>query len=377
MKHSPFQHDAPRMPASRRTPAAPRGFTLVELLMVVVIIGILSALIITASMSLLGTSREAATKATLSKVNTLLKQRMSAFEIQLSNDYTRGVHKTDPDFPSVNSLPEQDKKVFYRKKLFKKYFPQTWAEAREIAEEAGVLKPGDPLPTASDSASQASESAEVLYMFLTKTSLTGQGEVGQDAFLQSELADKDQEQDINPMYPERRHKELVDSWGNPLRFYRWPCRLIKPSAVGPTYAQPLNGTPPNPAIAAAENAAARTQIPALTKTTTDTALNSDPDNTLNLDLAGSISNYLNDFHIPRTYHTPLIVSAGVDGLFGLESPTDTTSTNAVDHRQAKPEYQTFIDGYPMPPPPEPEIEEKRRPLYDNLTNLNALAGGTQ
>lgn len=339
MKHSPFQHDAPRMPASRRTPAAPRGFTLVELLMVVVIIGILSALIITASMSLLGTSREAATKATLSKINTLLKQRMSAFEVQLSNDYTSGAHRTDPYVTSVNNQPEHIKKIFYRKKLFKKYFPQTWEEAKL----AGILSASDLQTTASSAGVEAdSESSEVLFAILTKTALTWQGEVGQDAFMASELADKDGD----------GKKELVDSWGNPLRFYRWPCRLIKPSATSTDWTS----------LTQAELDAARTQIPALTKSTGDPTLNNDPDNPLNENLDSLLSyampppgfQYLNEYHIPQTYHTPLVVSSGVDGLFGLVSPIDADNNN----RQAMPTANTAE-------------------LYDNLTNLNALAGGNQ
>lgn len=324
------------------------GFTLIELLMVIVVIGILSSLLVVASMSVLGTSREAATKSTLVKVNTLLKQRMAAFEVMLDNDYTSGKHKLPSD---VAGKDERLQKALYRKFLFKKYFPQSWSEikAAELLSDADEQAGDSSAGVESDV-----ESAEVLYAFLTKTSIVSQGEVGQDAFLASELADKDGD----------GKKELIDGWGNPLRFYRWPCRLIKPE-------DHMDGYPTDD-----ELKTARTQIPALTTDRTDKAINSDPDNPLEIDLVNSIATYLADYHIPRTYHTPLIISSGVDGLFGLESPVDYTSTNAVDHRQAKPEYQTFIEEYPMPPPTEPEIELKRKPLYDNLTNLNALAGGT-
>ena len=46
----------------------------------------------------------------------------------------------------------------------------------------------------------------------------GVAPVGVDAFLEQEIADTD-----NDGLP-----EFVDAWGNPLRFYRWPTRLIKP-----------------------------------------------------------------------------------------------------------------------------------------------------
>jgi len=354
----------------RRLGARRAAFTLVELLMVIVVIGILSSLLVVASMSVLGTSREAATKATLSKINTMLKQRMAAFEVMLGNHYASNQHTFGND---ASGLDERTQKILYRKKMFKKYFPQTWEEAKPIAVEAGVLKQDDDLPTATDSVSQATESAEVLFMFLTKTSISNQGEIGQDAFVGSEIADKDAQQDasVTTSDPNRRHPELVDSWGTPLRFYRWPCRLIKPNSIA-TDMPPWSSNPLPDQLKAA-----RTQIPALTTTASDAAINTDPDNPLHLDLPTLITtfNYLDQYHFPRVYHTPLVVSAGADTQFGLESPSDYVSTNARDNRQAMPEYQTFQNDNPMATPT--EVEAKRVPLYDNLTNFNALAGGSQ
>jgi len=307
---------------NRRLGARRAGFTLVELLMVIVVIGILSSLLVVASMSVLGTSREAATKATLSKINTMLKERMAAFETHMSNYINGGVHLT------LGAPDERSGKILLRKREFKKYFPQTWDEAKEIAAAAGVSVPTSP---ASSDLEKSTEPAEVLFVLLTKTTVTGQGEIGQDAFVGSELADKDSDGNM----------EIIDAWGTPLRFYRWPCRLIKPTATNST------DIPSDD-----ELKAARTQIPALTTTPGDTAINSDPDDPLNL--MQDVSTFTNDYHMLKAYHTPLVVSAGVDTLFGLESPIDSN----VDNRQAKPTANTGE-------------------LYDNLTNLNALAGGSQ
>lgn len=298
-----------------------RGFTLIEVLMVIVVITVLTSLLVVASMSALGSAREAATRGTLSKVNAMLKDRMAAFENHMTNYINGGIHLT------LGAPDERTGKILLRKREFKKFFPQTWSEAAEIASIAGVT----PQTGASSSAAElATESAEVLHMMLTKTTVTGQGEIGQDAFLASELADKDGD----------GRMEIVDAWGTPLRFYRWPCRLIKPTAMSST-------DNPSPA----ELAAARTQIPALTTNPADKALNSDPDDPY--DLMNSIASFTTDYHMLKTYHTPLVVSAGVDTLFGLESPIDPN----IDNRQAKPA----------------NLQE----LYDNMTNLNALAGGNQ
>ncbi|MCA9092122.1 MAG: prepilin-type N-terminal cleavage/methylation domain-containing protein [Planctomycetaceae bacterium] len=326
-----------------------RGFTLVELLMVIVVIGVLSSLLIVASMSVLGTSREAATKATLSKINTMLKERMSAFENYLANQYRSENHLSSS---FINELPvglgalldvpnnERLRKIVYRKWEFQKYFPQNWQEAKRLIHSSDPSVTVPDSETSSTTPAAKAESAEVLYYVLTETGIVNQGEIGKDAFLARELADTDGD----------GRKEIVDGWGNPLWIYRWPCRLIKPTPMSAPWSDPSDP----------ELAAARTQISALTTNTGDKAINSDPDDPFDQISVDSsfVTEFLKNFHIPKAYHSILVVSAGVDGAFGLESPVDfDLMDNSVDTIQGR-----VVN-----------VAE----LYDNLTNLNALAGGSQ
>ena len=102
--------------------------------------------------------------------------------------------------------------------------------------------------------------------------------------------------------------ELVDGWGRPLRFYRWPTSLV---------------------LATPTSAADTRPVELLISGGNSQLWGSDPDDPLGrfrLWLIGpNVSNHprvLNWFHAPSTYHIPMIVSAGQDGELGLEEPID-------------------------------------------------------
>ncbi len=59
-----------------------KGFTLVELLMVIVVLTILSSLLYVASMSVLSSSREAQTKSIVHRAKRVIQDRMAEFEQQ-------------------------------------------------------------------------------------------------------------------------------------------------------------------------------------------------------------------------------------------------------------------------------------------------------
>ncbi|MEO2019829.1 MAG: hypothetical protein ABGZ53_36310, partial [Fuerstiella sp.] len=65
-----------------------------------------------------------------------------------------------------------------------------------------------------------------------------------------------------------------------------------------------------------------------------------------------------NYHTPDTYHTPLIVSAGLDNNLGLYEPSDTANLGNLAAYDQSISFQTMVDQ-----------------VSDNLTNRNRRAGG--
>ncbi|MCA9092997.1 MAG: hypothetical protein KDA68_05895 [Planctomycetaceae bacterium] len=309
--------------------------------MVIVIISILASLLVVASMSVIGSSREAATKGTILKVHGMLKERLGVFS----------GHKTDPvQIASVSEIAGNDNKraeVIARKVEFMRAFPQTWAEAVR----ANLLKDSD-LPS---STTPEAESSEVLYFVLTASNSLGMSPVDTDSFNSNEVRDTNGNGRL----------EFIDAWGRPLRFYRWPTRLIRPDGYGSSVGF----------------ARAKILIGDLAKS--DIQLGGDPDDPVGLLTSGnwptttgptfSVQNTvafeqgdpspmstglftIERFHSLGTFHAPLLVSSGADGNLGLNEPSDMSTT-------------TF--GYLA----RPVDTANDSPLYDNISNYNFRSGG--
>ena len=132
------------------------------------------------------------------------------------------------------------------------------------------------------------ESAECLYNFLFKGELFGTDPITSDDFLPNEIGDTDGDGLL----------EMIDSWNHPLRFYRWPTRLIKPDGMSVDVTNALR---------------------LIAKLPPSADLARDPDDPLGL--VPTLDEAT--FHTANTFHTPLVVSAGPDGLLGLYEPSDT------------------------------------------------------
>jgi prepilin-type N-terminal cleavage/methylation domain-containing protein len=296
------------------------GFSLVELMIVIAIIAFLLSVLGVVSMSMIGGARVSATKATMVKVQGLIQQRVDA------------ATRKDPDPVMVDALSplfgRKPAESIARKLAFRQAFPQTWAEIpTKVANSLPAGSPPFPSPAPAVSPQrQACESSEVLLFMLTKANVLGYPPEGLDTFASSEIQDTDQ----------NGWPELVDAWGQPLRFYRWPTRLVR---GGPWVA---GGFTPS--------ATARLLIPSLP--TTMAELTHDPDDRYGFlkvrDMSNpaakfaliqqsEVTNYEQGnggmasiwfnrgaFNTPETYSLPLIVSGGPDKLTGLFEPSDST-----------------------------------------------------
>jgi prepilin-type N-terminal cleavage/methylation domain-containing protein len=213
------------------------------------------------------------------------------------------------------------------------------------------------------------ESAEMLYLILTAGDVLGAAPVGSDEFSTSEVRDTDGDGLL----------EFVDGWGRPLRFYRWPTRLLRCGD---------GGTTPSGPTAALDRLYASLLIGTLPSlNNNDASLMRDPDDGLNLIYTQVIKRntsttptanpelnarlkleYL--FHTPETYFTMLIVSAGPDGRLGMYEPVQyspfvSLSNSGIYGHLA----QLARDSSKDPTDPDNVLGDPgTHPISDNITN---------
>lgn len=300
-----------------------KGFTLIELL---IVIGLMTMMVSIAVIVVVSNSitqaRIAATKATLLKIDGLLQQRLEAFRMHMETPTGRAQIQSKLQAKQqflqnsgISNPPPRLVELLVYKDLFKAAFPQT-------DEDNSAALPGNVV--------NAAESAELLYWMLTQADIYGVPPVDDSEFSASEVGDTDGDE----------RKEFVDAWGQPLRFYRWPTRLIRPDGPGTAINRPL----------AALLIAGLPSLP--TQPSDVDPLTLDPDDPVGLHYNQvPPPQYESWVHTPDTYHVPLVVSAGPDKDLGLEEPHDKSSGGYW----ARPTSQTLQD--PL-----------NSALNDNLTN---------
>lgn len=193
-----------------------RGFTMIELLIVITVTALMMSLLARASYRFVAGSRESATIATIMKVSGLIDDRVRAFHeadqedsaILASNFYNLN-HPTDAVMSPA--LAE----IILRKQRFKKSFPQCFAEL-DASQISRFFPAGTMIPPVSMEPKY--ESGIVLYAMLLRGETFGSPTPGDDTFIGAEVKNTSATGNL-PC--------IVDAWGEPLRFYRWPTRLIR------------------------------------------------------------------------------------------------------------------------------------------------------
>ena len=421
------------------------AFTLIEILLVVTIIGILVALMGTVVRNSVRKAREAATVAIIQKIEGLLDERAKGFErATKSRDFQRVVEtitnqllQQSEDINGNGTLdPGEDLngngvidrgvirispkviEVIARKEYFRQYFPQRF---EELAPNSSAFPPTTVLPAVMASDPQITfvptahrrrtESSALLYYSLTRMHAFGVPPVGESEFGTTEVRDTDGDGLL----------EFVDAWGQPLRFYRWPTRLLKPNGPYGIDGMPAGGTFATYGGLGTDDVVVPTNIRQLAGLLISglvsgpavpgqwDVLSEDPDDPYGLIMTelkrqfatgvqacpsypigsqSSSSRYQEPFYPTLdTYHTPLIISVGSDGVargdaldtvietgLGLFEPWEGTDTNGDGIPDsdlgilAQPRGLTISGGQYVIP------TNVFDAFTDNITNRNRRAG---
>jgi len=202
------------------------GFTLIELLTVIGIMSLMMTLSVGTYFGFIASAKEAATRATILKVNGLIQDRVRTFrQYDFSDAAIRLRDAWNTNNQGDQVMTPELAEVLLRKSRFKQAFPQSFAEADRVrlfptsffpSLTLAVTAPYDStFPTTYQS---KYECGIVLHALLTRGETFGAPSAADDAFTGSEVR----------IGPETNNLPcLVDAWGEPLRFYRWPTRLIR------------------------------------------------------------------------------------------------------------------------------------------------------
>jgi len=426
------------------------GFTLLELLIVIGLIAALMTMSVVVMSGFLTTAEVEATSATIQKTFRLLEQRIDAFDRAFKGSRKQGAISAtkgllldpnqDGDYSdAIFGVSHEAIEILAKKAMFRFEFPQRFAErivgtgdsdsngnldgdnnangmpdVLEFAIAAPTAKQqliteGNPTPTQAEidarvlsnwaNHNPVTESAELLYFTLVYSTSYGSAAVDSDRFTNREVADTD-----NDGLP-----EFIDAWGQPLRYYRWPTRLVDTDPPVPF--QPIlndpndltdvvvpvdtdgNGTVDvtvgQRKIDALERNLAAILLKGLPPAPTvlpngvlpRDLLLTDPDDPVGilyfelerLNGLNGMPLFRNEFnetkyHTPDTFHAPLIVSLGKDGKLGLYEPNDTANLGNLAR------YNDDLNGNGTIGEAE-DFELMLEEVADNITNRNKRAGG--
>jgi prepilin-type N-terminal cleavage/methylation domain-containing protein len=351
----------------RTSPPLRPGFSLIEMLVAITIMVVVIASIV----AFLGTTgsaaREAATRATIQKLDALLQARYRQMLDSFTEQERKATMKNDwtnINYAATNYLtgpqPAAAKRAFVKLNRYRGAFPSRLDDMNTLG--GSDVNPNRSLWPATTPAGHRwnTESSELLYLILAKGGGTGS---------EAQIADS-----INPRHIKDTDgdglMEFVDDWGNPLRFYNTPTRLVRPGGrPSPSYSS---------AMTAEQQSLAKALIASLPPVSANafdfrSLYNQDP-----LDPRGAlrfkepftapINNgdrhfYANavtfeeDYYTPDTFFAPLIVSCGQDETLGLGEPVP-------DPAASPPPPGYYRHAFPVSP------EE----AADNITNLQSVGG---
>jgi len=219
--------ESPHSKCLRRTnrPGARRGFTLVELLITVTIIGILAGITLSALSAARQTARAAKTKSTIAKLDQIVMARYESYRTRRVPINTSGIRPDAAARLRLRALrelmrmemPEREQDIAYPCASFP---PNATDENQQVSfsdgsvtlqmRRSGLARAFFRHYVASPPSTEY-QSAEFLYLMVS----LGDPEA-RSGFSETEIGDADED----------GWREFHDGWGNPIEFLRWAPAFI-------------------------------------------------------------------------------------------------------------------------------------------------------
>jgi prepilin-type N-terminal cleavage/methylation domain-containing protein len=197
---------------SIRVPRQRSGFTLVELMVVIVIISILGSIIMFAMFNAQDSAREAKTRNMIAKLHALV---MARYESYMSRRVPVPPNAVAPNAPNRNQQLAFIRLQMLRE-MMRMEMPDRWTDVQDPPVTGLRQRPAvnrtyqRKISAARVTDADSFQGAECLYMIVA-SGLEDADAITQ--FSQSDIGDTD-----NDGLP-----EFLDGWGRPIRFIRWPA----------------------------------------------------------------------------------------------------------------------------------------------------------